>query len=60
MIERFIGGGIPKELAGMLGMLDTMIAHGGEERLGDGVKKVTGRPPRSFRSYVEKNREKFI
>ena len=60
MTERFRQGGIPDEWAKVLSMLDVMVANGGEERLNDVVERITGRPPRKFRTFVKEKRDKFV
>jgi uncharacterized protein YbjT (DUF2867 family) len=45
---------MPKEFAEMLAGMDRAIAEGAEDRITDTVERVTGRPARSFRQYVEK------
>lgn len=37
----------------MLAALDTMIKGGGEARLDDSVKKVTGREPKTLEAFVD-------
>lgn len=59
LMERFRQGGIPDGFAGFLAALDTMVANGGEERLNNVVEQVIGRPPKSFRAYIEENKDKF-
>ena len=58
-MERFRQGGIPDGFAGFLAALDTMVANGGEERLNNVVGQVIGRPPKSFRAYIEENKDKL-
>ena len=59
LMERFRQVGIPDGFAGFLAALDTMVANGGEDGLNDVVEQVIGRPPRRFRAYVERNKDKF-
>ena len=59
LMERFRQGGVPDGFAGFLAALDTMVANGGEERLNTVVEQVIGRPPKSFRTYIEENKDKF-
>ncbi len=45
---------MPEEFAAMLADMDRAIAKGVEDRVTDSVRRVTGRPARSFRSVVER------
>lgn len=47
--------GRPAPLAQMLGMMDTMIAAGAEDRLTGGVLELTGRPPMDFDAFARAN-----
>ena len=60
LMQRLQQWGIPDDFAGFLAALDTMIANGGEQRLNDVVERVTGRPPKKFRAYVDENKHKFV
>ena len=60
LMERFRQGGIPDGFAGFLAALDTMVANRGEERLNNVVEQVIDRPPKTFRSYIEENKKKFV
>ncbi|MBG0855606.1 NAD(P)H-binding protein [Streptomyces spinoverrucosus] len=44
---------MPYEFATVLADLDRAIAQGAEDRTTDTVRRLTGRPPRSFRAHVE-------
>ncbi|MFH8336484.1 NAD(P)H-binding protein [Streptomyces sp. AM6-12] len=44
---------LPSEFAAMLAGMDCAIAEGAEDRVTDTVRRLTGRPPRSFRALVE-------
>ncbi|MYX10992.1 hypothetical protein GTW98_30065 [Streptomyces sp. SID8375] len=44
---------LPTEFATLLADLDHAIAGGTEAHVTDTVERLTGRPPRSFRAYVE-------
>lgn len=44
----------PPEFAAILAALDAGIAAGSEDRVTDTVARVTGRPPRDFRTFVHK------
>lgn len=46
---------LPAEFAAMLAGLDRLIAEGAEDRTTDTVERVTGRPPRDFRTHVERH-----
>ena len=50
---RFTEHGIPPEFAVMLAALDVDISGGSEDRVTGTVERVTGRPARSFRMFVE-------
>lgn len=52
--------GLPDEYAKGLAALDVMINRGGEERTNDVVLKVTGKKPRTFREFVEENKQAWI
>jgi hypothetical protein len=54
-VEKLSSAGVPKDLAAVLGMLDTVVANGGEARLGGDVEKVTGKAPKTFKKFVEEN-----
>ena len=44
---------IPEEFAAMLAGLDRAIAEGAEDRVTDAVQRLTGRPARTFRAFLE-------
>ena len=44
---------IPQEFAAMLAGLDRAIAEGSEDRVTDAVQRLTGRPARTFRAFLE-------
>ncbi|MFF1282910.1 NAD(P)H-binding protein [Streptomyces sp. NPDC058299] len=44
---------MPPEFATMLAGMDRAIAEGAEDRVTDTVQRVTGRPPRTFRAFLE-------
>lgn len=50
--ERMAAQGIPTEFAAVLAALDVEIRAGSEDRVTDAVERVTGRPARSFRTFV--------
>ncbi|MDT0449448.1 NmrA family NAD(P)-binding protein [Streptomyces hesseae] len=45
---------MPEEFAAMLAGMDQSIAQGTEDRVTDSVRRVTGRPARSFRALAER------
>ncbi|WP_078095970.1 NAD(P)H-binding protein [Streptomyces sp. fd1-xmd] len=45
---------IPLEFATMLAAMDRAIADGAEDRTSDAVERLTGRPPGTFRAFVER------
>jgi uncharacterized protein YbjT (DUF2867 family) len=45
---------MPFEFAAMLAGMDRAIAEGAEDRTTDTVQRLTGRPPRSFRAFAER------
>lgn len=50
--ERIAAQGIPADFAAVLAALDVDIRAGSEDRVTDAVERVTGRPARSFRTFV--------
>jgi hypothetical protein len=48
--------GVAPPYAAMLAAMDNMIRQGGEDRTNNDVRLLTGRAPRSFRAFVERNR----
>ncbi|MFD0020214.1 NAD(P)H-binding protein [Streptomyces sp. NPDC058382] len=44
---------VPVEFAAMLAGMDRAIAEGTEDRITDTVQRLTGRPPRTFRAFLE-------
>ncbi|MEU0245717.1 NmrA family NAD(P)-binding protein [Streptomyces sp. NPDC006235] len=45
---------VPEEFAALLAGLDRAIAAGAEDRVTDTVQRVTGRPPHTFRAFLER------
>ncbi|MCH5676985.1 NmrA family NAD(P)-binding protein [Streptomyces gilvus] len=45
---------MPPDFAAMLAGMDRAIAEGSEDRTTDAVLRLTGRPPRSFRAFTER------
>jgi festuclavine dehydrogenase len=57
---KFLSSGMPQEYATMLAGLDDQISKGLEAQLDDDVLKVTGRPPKSFRTFARDNRNSWL
>ncbi|RYP20380.1 hypothetical protein DL765_002838 [Monosporascus sp. GIB2] len=57
LARRHQGFGMPAQYAAILAAMDTAIKNGSEDRLSDVVLRVTGRPPRRFRDFVEENKD---
>lgn len=51
--QHLAASGLPIEFAAFLAALDEDIRRGSEDRVTDTVERVTGRPPRAFREFVE-------
>ncbi|MFJ9018844.1 NAD(P)H-binding protein [Streptomyces sp. NPDC102259] len=49
-----LAAAIPAEYAALLAGLDRAIADGAEDRTTDTVQRLTGRPPRAFRAFAER------
>jgi uncharacterized protein YbjT (DUF2867 family) len=45
---------VPEEFAALLAGMDRAIAAGAEDRVTDTVRRVTGRPPHTFRAFLER------
>lgn len=54
LIARFVAQGLPASYAETLTDLDRAIEAGAEEATTDGVERVTGRPPASFRVFARR------
>ncbi|PSK98953.1 uncharacterized protein YbjT (DUF2867 family) [Murinocardiopsis flavida] len=52
LIRRNLDAGMPEPFAAALVGVDTDIAAGSEDRVTDTVRRLTGRPPRSFADFV--------
>lgn len=52
----FVGIGLPEDYAAVLAGMDEAISKGSEDRVTNEVAQITGRPPRSFRSFLEAHR----
>jgi len=53
LVAHLAGTGLPTEFAAFLAALDEDIRGGAEDRVTDVVERVTGRPARAFREFVE-------
>jgi uncharacterized protein YbjT (DUF2867 family) len=49
-----LAGEVPVEFAAMLADMDRAIAGGAEDRVTDTVQRLTDRPPRTFRAFLER------
>ncbi|SDI16314.1 Uncharacterized conserved protein YbjT, contains NAD(P)-binding and DUF2867 domains [Sinosporangium album] len=54
MRDRLTALAVPPEFAVILAGMDRAIAEGAEDRVTDTVQRLTGRPPRTFRSLLYK------
>lgn len=45
---------MPVEFAAMLAGMDRAISTGSEDRVADTVQRLTGRPPRAFRAFLQR------
>lgn len=54
--QNLLSEGQPEDIAFLLAWVETQMAAGLDERLDDSVEKVTGRPPKSFDTFVKQNR----
>jgi uncharacterized protein YbjT (DUF2867 family) len=54
MRDRLVAMGIPEQFAAMLAGMDRAIAEGAEDRVTDTVRRITGRPPSTFRAVLER------
>lgn len=50
--QRIAAHGVPAEFAKALAAMDVAISEGAEDRVTDTVQRITGRPARSFGSFV--------
>ncbi|KAI1872002.1 uncharacterized protein JN550_004205 [Neoarthrinium moseri] len=60
LAKRHESFGQPKEFAKFLGILDTGIKNGAEDRVNDVIFRVTGRKPISFFDFVEENKDTWM
>lgn len=58
--DKYLGYGLPEEVARMLAELDTHIKEGKEEITGDAILKVTGKEPRGLDQYLKECVEKGV
>ena len=55
MAKRFLDRGLPERNATFLAAAYQTIADGAQDRVADGVKTLTGRPPTTFPAFAEAN-----
>jgi len=58
-VQQTVGRGMPKESALYFLSVLNMVKQGGVAAVSDDVRRLTGRPARSLRQYVEDNRSEF-
>ncbi|OLN83430.1 Agroclavine dehydrogenase [Colletotrichum chlorophyti] len=56
LADRYVGYGMPREYAEMMGGLDTAIKNGSEHRTNSVVLALTGKQPKKFRDFVQANK----
>ncbi|NYI08211.1 NmrA family NAD(P)-binding protein [Allostreptomyces psammosilenae] len=54
---RYVAGGYPADFAAALAELDAAIRDGLQEEVSDVVRRLTGRPPRSFAAFAQAHRD---
>lgn len=54
--KSLLAAGLPQHYADFVTYLEVLAAQGHEERQGDDVEKVTGKPPQSFDAFAQKNK----
>lgn len=59
LAERFEAQGLPPEYARILAGLDEAIRTGVEDRTSDGVARLTGKTPGSFREFAQRHLERW-
>lgn len=59
LAQIYVGIGLPPDYAPVLAGMDEAISRGSEDRLTDEVFRLTGRQPRSFRSFLEEHADAF-
>jgi hypothetical protein len=55
LAARWRANGMNAESAQVMGLMDTMVAGGGEDRTTDCVEALTGRSPTDFRTFAQAN-----
>jgi hypothetical protein len=55
--KHLISRGVPSSDAEFMAVMETGIKNGGEERLNDVVREVTGTPPETFFDFALRHRE---
>ncbi|KAI3535709.1 AFUA_2G17970 family ergot alkaloid biosynthesis protein [Colletotrichum filicis] len=56
LVDRYAAQGMPRDYAEMMGGLDTAIKNGSEDRTNSVVLAVTGKQPKKFRDFAERNK----
>ncbi|KAF4782557.1 AFUA_2G17970 family ergot alkaloid biosynthesis protein [Colletotrichum scovillei] len=56
LVDRYAAQGMPRDYAEMMGGLDTAIKNGSEDRTNSVVLAVTGKQPKQFRDFAERNK----
>ncbi|KAK1633482.1 family ergot alkaloid biosynthesis protein [Colletotrichum phormii] len=56
LVDRYVAQGMPRDYAEMMSGLDTAIKNGSENRTNSVVLAVTGRQPKKFREFAERNK----
>jgi festuclavine dehydrogenase len=52
--------GLPPDFASMLAAMEEDVAAGGEERLSNAVKEVTGSSPVRFHDFVVREKDRWV
>ncbi|KAL1731924.1 hypothetical protein EV714DRAFT_207732 [Schizophyllum commune] len=60
MQAKFIALGVPADYAPILAGMDVAISKGSEARLDDAVERVTGRKPKSFKTFAEEAKAAWL
>lgn len=55
-LQGLVGAGLPEHYAKFYVWLEVRTAKGGEERMNDVVKQLTGRPPKDFDTFAQENK----
>ncbi|KXH66681.1 AFUA_2G17970 family ergot alkaloid biosynthesis protein [Colletotrichum salicis] len=56
LVDRYVAQGMPRDYAEMMSGLDTAIKNGSENRTNSVVLAVTGKQPKKFREFAERNK----